>query len=123
LEARTAKEIKMKVTDRPTIENQGAAANSATGSVQKKDKVSPKRSEKISSRDELSSAKVKLSDRAQDMKKIRSAVDAAPDADEAKIAKFKSLIANGDYKVDAKAVADKMVDEHAYNDFFTPSEE
>jgi negative regulator of flagellin synthesis FlgM len=52
------------------------------------------------------------------MKKIRAAVDATPDVDEAKVAKYKSMLAKGEYKVDSKAVADKMVDEHAYNDFF-----
>lgn len=68
--------------------------------------------------EELGSAKVKLSERAQDMKKVRDRLDATPDVDEAKVSKYKSMLARGEYKVDAKAVADKMVDEHAKNDFF-----
>ena len=64
------------------------------------------------------SAKVKLSERAQDMKKIRERIDSTPDVDDAKVAKYKSMLSNGQYKVDAKAVADKMVDEHVKNDFF-----
>ncbi len=71
------------------------------------------------SADEFSSAKVNLSERAQDMKKVRAAMDSTPDVDEAKVAKFKSLINSGNYKVDSGAVADKMVNEHAYNDFLT----
>jgi negative regulator of flagellin synthesis FlgM len=72
----------------------------------------------VSSDGDMSSAKVKLSERAQDMKKIRERIDSTPDVDEAKVAKYKSMLQNGTYKVDAKAVADKMVDEHAKQDFF-----
>lgn len=67
---------------------------------------------------ELGSAKVNLSERAQDMKKIRERIATTPDVDEAKVAKYKSMLAKGDYKVDSKAVADRMVDEHLKNDFF-----
>lgn len=55
---------------------------------------------------------VQLSSRAQDIKKIKEAAAKAPDVDTAKVEKFKKLIAEGKYKVDAKAVAEKMVDEH-----------
>jgi negative regulator of flagellin synthesis FlgM len=106
----------MKV-DRPNPEYLDGVSPHNTESVKKRGKTTPKETSKISS-SELGSAKVKLSERAQDMKKVRAAVDATPDADEAKIAKFKNLINSGQYKVDAKAVADKMVDEHAYNEFF-----
>ena len=114
----------MKVTDRQNMEPIDSPSASKSGSVKRKNVGSSSKAtspDKV--RDELNSAKVNLSDRAQDMKKIRAAVDSAPDVDEAKIAKFKSLLAKGDYKVDAKAVADKMVDEHAYNDFIGNSEE
>lgn len=57
-------------------------------------------------------SKVDLSSRAQDMKKIKAAAMAAPDVDEAKVAKFQKMIDEGTYKVDAEALADKMVDEH-----------
>ena len=68
--------------------------------------------------DELASAKVKLSERAGDMKKIKDTIDSTPDVEEAKVQKYKSMLAKGEYKVDSKAVADKMVDEHLKNDFF-----
>jgi negative regulator of flagellin synthesis FlgM len=64
------------------------------------------------------SAKVQLSERAQDMKKIREAVDKTPDVDEEKVARFRALIAKGEYQPDAGKVADKLVEEHAYNAFF-----
>jgi negative regulator of flagellin synthesis FlgM len=56
--------------------------------------------------------KVELSSRAQDVKKIKELATSAPDVDSAKVEKFKRMIADGSYKVDAKAVADRMVDEH-----------
>lgn len=58
------------------------------------------------------SSKVELSPRAQDAKRIKEAAMAAPDVDEAKVAKFRALIDEGKYKVDAKDIADRMVDEH-----------
>ncbi len=58
------------------------------------------------------SAKVDVSPRAQEAKKIKELAMAAPDVDEAKVAKFRQLIDDGKYKIDAKAIADKMVDEH-----------
>lgn len=56
-------------------------------------------------------AKVELSPRVQDIKRIKEMAKNAPDVDAEKVAKFKQMIAEGKYKVDAKAVAEKMVDE------------
>lgn len=61
---------------------------------------------------ESSSAKIQLSDRAQEAKKIKELAMAAPDVDQAKVEKFRKLIDEGKYIVDSKAVADRMVDEH-----------
>lgn len=58
------------------------------------------------------STKVDLSPRAHDIKRIKDLAMSAPDVDQAKVDKFRKLIAEGKYKVDAKAVADKMVEEH-----------
>jgi len=57
-------------------------------------------------------AQVNISDRAQEMKKIKELAMAAPDIDEAKVDRLQKLIDSGKYKVDAKDIADKMVDEH-----------
>ncbi len=59
----------------------------------------------------LDSTKVDLSPRAQEMKKIKDAALAAPDVDEAKVARLQKMIDEGSYKVSAKDIADRMVDE------------
>lgn len=58
------------------------------------------------------SSRVELSPRAQEAKRIKELAMSAPDVDEAKVAKFRKLIDEGKYNIDAKAIADKMVDEH-----------
>lgn len=57
------------------------------------------------------SSKVNLSERAQAMQKAK---DIAGDQsiDEAKVARLQKLIDSGEYKVDAKSVADRLVDQH-----------
>ncbi len=57
-------------------------------------------------------AKVDLSERAQEMKKIKELAMRAPDVNVDKVKKLQELIDKGEYKVDAKNVADKMVDDH-----------
>ncbi|WP_413586284.1 flagellar biosynthesis anti-sigma factor FlgM [Bdellovibrio sp. HCB274] len=58
------------------------------------------------------STKVELSPRAQEAKRIKELAMNTPDVDEAKVAKFREMIDKGTYKVDAKSIADRMVDEH-----------
>lgn len=58
------------------------------------------------------SSEIALSQRAKDMKKIKEvAMKSSPDVDEAKVARFQKLIDSGKYKVDSKAIADRLVDE------------
>jgi len=57
------------------------------------------------------STRVEVSPKAQDAKRIKELAMAAPDVDEAKVAKFRQMIDEGKYKIDAKAIAEKMVDE------------
>jgi len=64
-----------------------------------------------------SATQVAVSDRAQEAKRIKDLANAAPDVDAAKVEKFRALIDAGKYKVDAKAVADRMVDEHLETEF------
>ena len=59
--------------------------------------------------------KVNLSERAQDIRKAKELAMAAPDVDMEKVEKYRKLIDEGKYKVDAKAVADKMVSESLLN--------
>lgn len=57
-------------------------------------------------------SRVEVSPRALEAKKIKELADAAPDVDMQKVEKFRKLIDEGKYKVDAQAVADKMVEDH-----------
>lgn len=61
--------------------------------------------------------RIELSPRAQEAKRIKELALAAPDVDAEKVAKFQKLIDEGKYKIDAKAIADKMVDEHLESSF------
>lgn len=58
------------------------------------------------------SAKVDLSARAKDIARAKEIAMASPDMDQAKIEKFQKLIDEGKYKIDSKAIAERMVDEH-----------
>ena len=57
------------------------------------------------------SAKVNLSEQAQLMQKAK-AIASADTVDEAKVARLQAMIDSGEYRVDADAVADRLVDEH-----------
>lgn len=57
-------------------------------------------------------SRVEVSDRAQEAKRIKELAMSVPDVDMAKVEKFRKLIDEGKYSVDAKAVADRLVDEH-----------
>lgn len=57
------------------------------------------------------SSQVNLSNRAQALQKAKE-IASDQSVDEAKVARLQKLIDEGKYKVDAQAVADKMVDTH-----------
>ena len=60
-----------------------------------------------------SSARVNLSESVRDMAKIKElATPKADDVDMAKVERLQKLIDQGEYKIDAQAIADRMVDEH-----------
>lgn len=89
-------------TDR-TKGNSGANATSQSSSVLG--------SEKLGALEEMGASKVEVSPKAQEARRIKELAMAAPDVDMAKVAKFRQLIDEGKYKVDAKAVAERLVDE------------
>lgn len=60
---------------------------------------------------DMGATRVDLSKRAQDMKKAKEIAMATPDVNEEKVARLQKLIDEGKYKVGAKDIADKMVDE------------
>lgn len=59
-----------------------------------------------------SSSKVELSSRAQDIKKAKELATPSGDIDEAKVARLQAMIDAGKYKVNAEAVAERLLDEH-----------
>lgn len=90
--------------------------NLNTSDTKKSDKAEQLKDAKTSALDpkasEAAATKVQVSTRAQDLKKIKELATSAPDVNEAKVARLQKMIDEGSYKTDAKAVADKMVDEH-----------
>ena len=54
---------------------------------------------------------VRISPKAYDIHKIKDLVHTAPDIRKEKVALLKKKIASGEYKVDARKVADKMIRE------------
>lgn len=71
------------------------------------------KSKGVSSADLGSSSKVELSSRAQDIKRAKEIAMSAPDVDEAKVARLQAMIDKGQYKVNAEAVAERLLDEHS----------
>lgn len=59
-----------------------------------------------------SSSRVELSPRAQDIKKAKELATPDDSIDEAKVARLQALIDSGSYKVNAEAIADRLLDEH-----------
>lgn len=57
------------------------------------------------------SAKVELSQRAQDIKRAKELATPSNEIDEAKVARLQALIDSGKYKVDAEAVAERLLGE------------
>ena len=57
-------------------------------------------------------AKVEISEKGREFAKVKAAAHDAPDVREEKIAALRKKMAEGTYKVNADAVADRMVDEH-----------
>jgi len=55
-----------------------------------------------------------------DMRKIREAVENAPDIREEKVALLKKMIASGEYKVNSREVAEKMIKEFLPDDTLKP---
>ena len=55
--------------------------------------------------------KVELSAKGRDIDKAKRIADAAPEINEDKVARLKKAIAEGTYKVDDSAIADRLVDE------------
>jgi negative regulator of flagellin synthesis FlgM len=60
----------------------------------------------------MDSSRVDVSSRAQEMRKAKELATPSDSIDEAKVARLQKMIDEGNYKIDAEAIADRLVDEH-----------
>ncbi len=61
-------------------------------------------------------ANVQISQKAREMNLAKQVLDSTPDIREDKVAKYKEMIAKGQYKPDASKIADAMIREAAKDD-------
>ena len=104
----------MKVTQNPLPNSAGLENTKAT------DRVAPKTADPVTKgkRPQAGSdSPVSISDQAYLMKQARDIVYSTPDIRGDKVSDLKRKIKDGSYKVDAQAVADKLVDEHLATSF------
>lgn len=83
----------------------------------KNEKVNNKKAAATAAQDILQNTKneavkVDLSAQAKDIRQAKELAMASPDIDLSKVEKFQKLIDEGKYKVDSKAVAERMVDDN-----------
>lgn len=97
----------LNVRDNAKADKAGAAGD-AKG-LEKAKGVNVDGDAKVSASD---ATKVNLSSRAQDIKKAKDIAMATPDVNEEKVSRLQKLIDEGNYKIDADAIAGKMLDEH-----------
>ena len=106
----------MKITHNKVGQNLNLTDASKTEKASEKAKASEAKGQQtVGIGAPVDSSKVELSARAKDIQKIKDLALSSPDVDQAKVDKFQKLIDSGKYKVDAKAIADKMVDEHLFS--------
>jgi negative regulator of flagellin synthesis FlgM len=102
----------MKITHNKVGQNLNSVDGAKTESAKKSGKGGPVASAASALTGESDASKVDLSPRAMEAKRIKDLAMSTPDVDIEKVARFQKMIDDGNYKVDSKAVADKMVDEH-----------
>lgn len=106
----------MKVTQNPIAGNAGLESTKATD---KASKISPSNipSSKTPSPAGADASTVQISDQALLMKEARELVHALPDVRAEKVSDLKKRIADGSYRIDSAAIADKLLDEHLATSF------
>jgi negative regulator of flagellin synthesis FlgM len=89
------------------------STSSVAGTPSKVEEKSRRSSASAADKNEslMGSARVDVSDRAQQMQKAKD-IAGHSSVDEAKVARLQKMIDDGKYKVDADAVADRLVDAH-----------
>lgn len=102
----------MKVNQSPTTPIQSAQTGEATGAKKSAKTSAAQAAYAQSSASTEGAAKTEISAKAREMAKAKSVAQQTPDVREEKVAEIKRRLAEGRYKVDPQAVADRMVDEH-----------
>ncbi len=69
------------------------------------------KSPSISATEMMDATKINVSPQARQINKAKE-IASQDSVDEAKVARLQKLIDSGDYKMDAEAIADKLVNEH-----------
>lgn len=105
--------MRVNQTGNNQVQDANAHRTGKSGHAQNAKASDPKRGESASVSDSASaSTKTDVSARGKELSRASALAQAAPDVREDKIAELKRRIAEGSYKVDDHAVADRMVDEH-----------
>ena len=108
----------MKITHNKVGQNLNLSDLSKTDKAEsaKNEKVNAKKVNQAPAQELLENTKneavkVDLSTQAKDIRQAKELAMASPDIDFNKVEKFQKLIDEGKYKVDSKAVADRMVED------------
>ena len=106
----------MSVTNvgQPGINSAAGAEVAGTSGAKKPGRSQPAKAggEAAKSASTSGATNAEISERGREVAKAKTTAVSAPEVREAKIAELKSRIEAGKYKVDADAVADRMVNDH-----------
>lgn len=103
----------MKITHNQVGQNlnlRDTAQTDKAGALNKESKLD--KTDSILNADLTDASKVSISQASRDQAKIMEVVKKTPDVNEKRVAELQKLIDEGKYKIDAEAIADRMVDEH-----------
>ena len=96
-----------------SIQSTQTSETSQAGKAEKaKAKKGSTSADEVASTATPESGGAQISAKGREMAQAKAVAEGAPDVREAKIAELRKRIAEGKYKVDPEAVADRMVDDH-----------
>ncbi len=98
----------MKVNNKAT---QGLMNDRAISDLAKDPGIKRGKASSVSPSEMMDATKINLSTQARQISKAKE-LASQDSVDEAKVARLQKMIDSGEYKVDAEAVADKLVNEH-----------
>jgi len=101
----------MKISNQPMVGKNLANVDSAKNNPLDPANGKDGKAGLVSKAETEDAAKVNLSENAQKMQKAKE-IASEQSVDEAKVARLQKLIDNGEYNVNASALADRLVDEH-----------